>query len=93
MKKTTFTYIALLLLATQVTNCAMAQTSVSKGLKDYYSNYFPIGVAVSLRSLSGPDAQFITQQFNSITPENAMKMEPIHPEETPVQSGRGLTPS
>jgi len=53
----------------------------SKGLKDYYKNYFPIGVAVSVRSITGPDTTLILQQFNSLTPENAMKMGPIHPEE------------
>ena len=52
-----------------------------KGLKDYYKNYFPIGVAVGPASLSGEESQLIIQQFNSITPENAMKMGPIHPEE------------
>ena len=56
-------------------------TAQPKGLKDYYKNYFPIGVAVSPRSLSGPDSTLILQQFNSLTPENAMKMGPIHPEE------------
>ena len=58
---------------------AFAQSG-SKGLKDYYANYFPIGVAVSPRSLNGPDSALILQQFNSLTPENAMKMGPIHPE-------------
>jgi endo-1,4-beta-xylanase len=52
-----------------------------KGLKDFYKNYFPIGVAVSPRSINGPDSTLILQQFNSLTPENAMKMGPIHPEE------------
>ncbi|RYE19589.1 MAG: endo-1,4-beta-xylanase [Sphingobacteriaceae bacterium] len=52
-----------------------------KGLKDYYKNYFPIGVAVSARSFQGKQADFILSQFNSLTPENAMKMGPIHPEE------------
>jgi len=52
-----------------------------KGLKDYYKKYFPIGVAVGPRSLSGDEATLILQQFNSLTPENAMKMGPIHPEE------------
>ncbi|HEY4060588.1 MAG TPA: endo-1,4-beta-xylanase [Puia sp.] len=52
-----------------------------KGLKDYYKAYFPIGVAVTPRSVSGPDSTLILQQFNSLTPENAMKMGPIHPEE------------
>ncbi|GGA90636.1 endo-1,4-beta-xylanase [Puia dinghuensis] len=52
-----------------------------QGLKDYYRDYFPIGVAVSARDLTGPDTTLILQQFNSLTPENAMKMGPIHPEE------------
>ncbi|HXB96134.1 MAG TPA: endo-1,4-beta-xylanase, partial [Puia sp.] len=51
------------------------------GLKDAYKDYFPIGVAVSPRSLTGPDTTLILRQFNSLTPENAMKMGPIHPEE------------
>lgn len=55
--------------------------AAEKGLKDYYKNYFPIGVAVGPRNLTGPEAEFIIQQFNSVTPENAMKMGPIHPEE------------
>lgn len=51
----------------------------AKGLKDHYSTYFPIGVAVSPRVLKSTDASLITQQFNSLTAENAMKMGPIHP--------------
>jgi len=53
----------------------------ARGLKDYYKNYFPIGVAVSPRSLKTDEAALILQEFNSLTPENAMKMGPIHPEE------------
>lgn len=53
----------------------------TKGLKDYYKYYFPIGVAVSARALKTDEAQLILQQFNSITAENAMKMGPIHPRE------------
>ncbi len=53
----------------------------TKGLKDYYANYFPIGVAVSPRSLKTEEAALITQQFNSMTPENCMKWEAIHPKE------------
>jgi endo-1,4-beta-xylanase len=52
-----------------------------KGLKDYYKNYFPIGVAVSTRSFQGKDRELILNQLNSLTPENSMKMGPIHPEE------------
>jgi endo-1,4-beta-xylanase len=59
------------------------QTSNSaneKGLKDYYRKYFPIGVAVTPRT-RGEEAALVLQHFNSLTPENAMKMGPIHPEE------------
>lgn len=52
-----------------------------KGLKDYYHTYFPIGVAVSAQALQTDEAGLILQQFNSLTPENAMKMGPIHPAE------------
>jgi GH35 family endo-1,4-beta-xylanase len=55
------------------------QLEYVKGLKDYFRDYFPIGVAVSPRSLKTDEAGLILQQFNSITPENAMKMGPIHP--------------
>lgn len=57
------------------------QTEDAKGLKDYYKNYFPIGVAVSPKNLTGDEAKLILREFNSITPENAMKMVPIHPKE------------
>ncbi|WP_171037967.1 endo-1,4-beta-xylanase [Dyadobacter luticola] len=61
-----------------LSNPSGAQTS--KTLKEAYKNYFPIGVAVAPRNLSGPEAELITTQFSSITPENSMKMGPIHPE-------------
>jgi endo-1,4-beta-xylanase len=53
----------------------------SKGLKDYYKDYFSIGVAVSPRSLKTEEAGLVLTQFSSITAENAMKMGPIHPKE------------
>jgi len=55
--------------------------ALEKGLKDYYKSYFPMGVAVSGRSLSGKEAAFIIKHFNSVTPENSMKMGPIHPKQ------------
>jgi endo-1,4-beta-xylanase len=59
-----------------------AQQPASKGLKDYYKNFFPVGVAVSAGDLKDPQkVALILSQFNSLTPENAMKMGPIHPEE------------
>lgn len=55
--------------------------STDKGLKDYYKDFFSIGVAVSPQALKTDEARLILQQFNAMTPENAMKMGPIHPRE------------
>ena len=72
---------SLVLLACTVSKSTNAQTSSSTGLKDYYKEYFPIGVSVMPSNLKGDEADLILQQFNSLTPENSMKMAPIHPEE------------
>ena len=53
----------------------------NQGLKDFYSNYFPVGVAVGLRNLRGDESVLIKKQFNSLTAENAMKMAPLQPKE------------
>jgi len=53
----------------------------AKGLKDYYKKYFPIGVAVNVAALHGADSALIVKEFNSVTPENDMKMGSIHPRE------------
>ncbi len=60
---------------------AQAQVSDNKGLKDYYKDYFTIGVAVSPRALQTDEAILIKKEFNSLTAENAMKSGPIHPRE------------
>ncbi len=71
--------ISLLIILFSVTS-GFSQTT--KGLKDYYSDFFPMGVAVNPRMMDeGKEATLILAQFNSMTPENAMKMGPIHPEE------------
>lgn len=63
--------------------CTVAQktaaTVSSKGLKDHYNGYFTVGVAVSPQALKTDEAGLILGNFNSMTPENAMKMGPIHP--------------
>ena len=53
----------------------------TRGLKDYFKKYFTIGVAVSPMSLKTDEAALIVKHFGSLTPENAMKMGPIHPKE------------
>ncbi|WP_184542110.1 endo-1,4-beta-xylanase [Mucilaginibacter sp. FT3.2] len=83
----TFRLIKFLLCAAvclQSNNALKAQSHPAevKGLKDVYASYFPMGVAVSPRSLNDTaQAALILKNFNSLTPENAMKMGPIHPEE------------
>ena len=61
----------------------MAQGSNNdKGLKHYYKDYFTMGAAVSPQGLKREEeAQLIIKEFGSMTPENAMKMGPIHPRE------------
>lgn len=56
-------------------------TDSSKGLKEYFKDYFTMGVAVSPRALKTDEAGLIVKNFASVTPENAMKMGPIHPKE------------
>ncbi|HEU4903536.1 MAG TPA: endo-1,4-beta-xylanase [Flavisolibacter sp.] len=58
-----------------------SKPGTAKGLKDYYKDYFLMGVAVAPRMLHGVDSALIVTQFNSLTAENAMKMGPIHPKE------------
>lgn len=57
-----------------------APLTTLKGLKDYYADYFTLGVSVGPRNFKGPDSALIVREFAGITPENIMKMGPIHPE-------------
>lgn len=61
-------------------NQTSAETE-TRGLKDYYKDYFSMGVAVSPRALKTDESGLILRHFNSLTAENAMKMGPIHPRE------------
>jgi endo-1,4-beta-xylanase len=62
-------------------NNRRTEADSTKGLKEYYRSYFPIGVSVSVKDLQGPEAMLVQKHFNSITAENAMKMRPLHPSE------------
>jgi len=51
-------------------------------LKEAYQQDFRIGAAINRAQFSGQDARgdaIITAQFNTITPENALKWESVHP--------------
>jgi endo-1,4-beta-xylanase len=56
--------------------------SAPPALKDAYSQDFPIGVAVNQRQCAGQDKRgdsIIKANFDSITPENVLKWEFVHP--------------
>ena len=60
---------------------SVSSSDTLKGLKDFYKDYFPIGVSVSPNSLTGFQSVFILKHFQSLTAENVMKPALIHPEE------------
>jgi endo-1,4-beta-xylanase len=52
------------------------------GLKDVFSDAFLIGTCMNTQQINGTDPKakpFIAENFNSVTAENAMKWEKIHP--------------
>jgi endo-1,4-beta-xylanase len=67
----------------------VVRVSVAQGLdapsvtlKEAYQQDFRIGAAITRAQFSGQDAlgdAIITAQFNTITPENALKWESVHP--------------
>jgi endo-1,4-beta-xylanase len=60
----------------------MAQASSTVTLKDAFRGGFVVGAAINTDQITGKDAKgdaIIVQQFNSISPENVMKWEVIHP--------------
>ena len=81
MNKNYLSIILIIIISISASGQITLPVQNTKGLKDYYQNYFPIGVAVSLKNLKGDEANLINIQFNSITPENVMKMAAIHPKE------------
>jgi endo-1,4-beta-xylanase len=80
MKKTTGLWVLFSSICFSIVLMGSGELLAQKTLKDAYKDYFPIGVAVAPRNLSGPEADLIIRQFSSVTAENAMKMGPIHPE-------------
>lgn len=71
-------------LLVMVATARSAETSVA--LKDAYKDCFMIGVALNQRQFTERDANgaaLVKRQFNSISPENVMKWERIHPRPGP----------
>ncbi len=73
-----FVYLGVIL-ATSVYASAQGRPS----LKDVYKNDFYIGVAINAAQATGQDQRgdaLIVSQFNSISPDNALKWERVHPQ-------------
>ena len=69
-----------------VAGCAILVSAsdgfASSTLKETFKDHFLLGVAVNQRQFSEQDARgtpIVTEQFNSITPENVLKWESVHP--------------
>ncbi len=74
-------YLAVsMLVVSQFMWTGCSRGSDPQSLKDAYSDFFEVGVAVSPAALKGDEATLIKKHFSSMTPENVMKMGPIHPE-------------
>ncbi len=76
------TVAAALFIAAGLTAWAQAPNALPDTLKDAYKDDFYIGAAINASQIDGQDARddaIIAAQFNSISPENALKWASIHP--------------
>ena len=81
MKKT---FLYLLLSTLFFVACKPTIEETPQTLKDAFKDFFYVGTALSEEQILGDDAdavRVVEAQFNSITAENIMKSEEIHPEE------------
>lgn len=83
MKKITILFSLKITALTALIMMAVACTSSDTSLKDAFSDHFLVGTAINGPQVHGVDPEarpFIIRHFNSITAENAMKWEKIHPD-------------
>lgn len=74
---------AFIVVAMLFSNCRESKKKAESnlGLKDYYTDYFPVVVAVTPNNLKGETGEMISKKFNSLNAENVMKPALIHPAE------------
>lgn len=75
--------IAVMLATGLLASCASVDNSAPPTLKSAFQKDFKIGVAVNERQFTGQDTNgdsIILAQFNSISPENILKWESVHPQ-------------
>lgn len=78
------------LVVTALLSTAASNASAQPELKEVFKNDFLIGVALNEAQFSGSNglqAKLAAREFNSITPENVMKWEHIHPREGQFEFG------
>jgi len=63
------------------TSTSNAVINTSKGLKDYYKDYFPIGLGIDSKDVEGKEAGFLKKNFSLLSTAIAMKFRFIHPHE------------
>lgn len=79
-KKSVISFLALFLMIILSVNCGNGNDKPA--LKDAFKDHFLIGTAVNDYQSSGKDEksiELIKKHFNSITPENMLKWERVHP--------------
>jgi endo-1,4-beta-xylanase len=81
LKNVSLIFFIITLLSCNNNNVKSQQVDSSKGLKDYYADFFPIGVSVSPQELKAEEASLIVNEFNSLTAVNAMKMGLLQPKQ------------
>lgn len=73
----------LFLIVVTINRCTTPKREKEDCLKDALNGKFHIGVALNIDQIAGKDSlaiDIVEKQFNSIVPENCMKMENIQPE-------------
>jgi endo-1,4-beta-xylanase len=84
-----YVYLFVALLALPLNAYAQNPSSAQQGgspqpaLRDAYKGCFMVGAALNAREFTGQDPaedSIVTAQFNTISPENALKWESIHPQ-------------
>ena len=83
MKKHLAIFAVICLSAPALMSRAPSQNAASTSLKDTFKDDFLVGVAINQNQFSQRDVRgvpIIIKQFNSITPENVLKWESVHPQ-------------
>jgi endo-1,4-beta-xylanase len=85
MLRSTRSAVAVVMVAIAAQTSASAQSGSSVTLKDAFAASFRVGAALNSNQFSEADAKgaaLVKAQYNTITPENVLKWEAVHPQPT-----------